>query len=160
MNVFWFYIGILYHLNWKFKPWRMIKYTFSFEIWAADDSATQLFAIGKWNVNGVTIRYESKKRTIIADIRTLLVAERENTTFCCFAIFKNLHKRKTTMDSHQNSSIVHVGEYEYNTRDLIGHGAFAVVFKGRHRRVSLIIVIFVYRSTCAWFVCAYSSASV
>lgn len=40
------------------------------------------------------------------------------------------------MDSHPNSSIVHVGEYEYNTRDLIGHGAFAVVFKGRHRRVS------------------------
>lgn len=39
------------------------------------------------------------------------------------------------MDSHQNSSIVHVGEYEYNTRDLIGHGAFAVVFKGRQRKV-------------------------
>ncbi|XP_055316957.1 serine/threonine-protein kinase unc-51 [Sitodiplosis mosellana] len=38
------------------------------------------------------------------------------------------------MDSHQNSSIVHVGEYEYNTRDLIGHGAFAVVFKGRQRK--------------------------
>lgn len=41
------------------------------------------------------------------------------------------------MDSHPNSSVVHVGEYEYNTRDLIGHGAFAVVFKGRHRRVSV-----------------------
>lgn len=40
------------------------------------------------------------------------------------------------MDSHPNSSVVHVGDYEYNTRDLIGHGAFAVVFKGRHRRVS------------------------
>lgn len=39
------------------------------------------------------------------------------------------------MDSHQNSSTVHVGDYEYNTRDLIGHGAFAVVFKGRHRKV-------------------------
>ncbi|XP_076369356.1 serine/threonine-protein kinase unc-51-like isoform X2 [Tachypleus tridentatus] len=24
-----------------------------------------------------------------------------------------------------------VGDYEYNTKDLIGHGAFAVVFKGR-----------------------------
>ncbi|GAB0093858.1 Serine/threonine-protein kinase Unc-51 [Sergentomyia squamirostris] len=27
-----------------------------------------------------------------------------------------------------------VGEYEYNSKDLIGHGAFAVVFKGRHRK--------------------------
>ncbi|XP_066595894.1 serine/threonine-protein kinase unc-51 [Prorops nasuta] len=27
-----------------------------------------------------------------------------------------------------------VGDYEYNTKDLIGHGAFAVVFKGRHRK--------------------------
>lgn len=42
---------------------------------------------------------------------------------------------KCNMDSHQNSSIVHVGDYEYNTRDLIGHGAFAVVFKGRQRKV-------------------------
>lgn len=38
------------------------------------------------------------------------------------------------MSTHPNSSIVQVGEYEYNTKDLIGHGAFAVVFKGRHRR--------------------------
>lgn len=28
-----------------------------------------------------------------------------------------------------------VGDYEYNSKDLIGHGAFAVVFKGRHRKV-------------------------
>lgn len=28
-----------------------------------------------------------------------------------------------------------VGDYEYNNKDLIGHGAFAVVFKGRHRKV-------------------------
>lgn len=27
-----------------------------------------------------------------------------------------------------------VGDYEYSTKDLIGHGAFAVVFKGRRRR--------------------------
>ncbi|XP_076344747.1 serine/threonine-protein kinase unc-51-like isoform X2 [Tachypleus tridentatus] len=27
-----------------------------------------------------------------------------------------------------------VGEFEYSTKDLIGHGAFAVVFKGRHKR--------------------------
>lgn len=29
-----------------------------------------------------------------------------------------------------------VGEYEYNRKDLIGHGAFAVVFKGRNRKVN------------------------
>jgi len=31
-----------------------------------------------------------------------------------------------------------VGNYEYSKRDLIGHGAFAMVFKGRHRQVVLI----------------------
>lgn len=34
-----------------------------------------------------------------------------------------------------------VGDYEYNTKDLIGHGAFAVVFKGRHRKVFIFIFI-------------------
>lgn len=29
-----------------------------------------------------------------------------------------------------------LGDYEYNTKDLIGHGAFAVVFKGRSKKVS------------------------
>ena len=29
-----------------------------------------------------------------------------------------------------------VGDYEYNPKDLIGHGAFAVVYKGRHSKVS------------------------
>ncbi|XP_046464386.1 serine/threonine-protein kinase unc-51-like [Daphnia pulex] len=29
-----------------------------------------------------------------------------------------------------------VGEFEYNAKDLIGHGAFAVVFKGRHKKNS------------------------
>jgi len=28
-----------------------------------------------------------------------------------------------------------VGNYEFNKKDLIGHGAFAVVFRGRHRQV-------------------------
>lgn len=28
-----------------------------------------------------------------------------------------------------------VGDFEYNTKDLIGHGAFAIVFKGRHQKV-------------------------
>ncbi|CAH0563500.1 unnamed protein product [Brassicogethes aeneus] len=27
-----------------------------------------------------------------------------------------------------------IGDYEYNSKDLIGHGAFAVVFKGRHKK--------------------------
>lgn len=30
-----------------------------------------------------------------------------------------------------------VGDFEYNKKDLIGHGAFAVVFKGRYKTVSL-----------------------
>ena len=29
-----------------------------------------------------------------------------------------------------------IGDFEYSKKDLIGHGAFAVVFKGRHRKVS------------------------
>lgn len=29
-----------------------------------------------------------------------------------------------------------VGDFEYNTKDLIGHGAFAVVYKGRYKSVS------------------------
>jgi len=31
-----------------------------------------------------------------------------------------------------------LGDYEYNPKDLIGTGAFAVVFRGRHRKVSTI----------------------
>lgn len=27
-----------------------------------------------------------------------------------------------------------VGDYEYNTKNMLGHGAFAVVYKGRHRK--------------------------
>ena len=30
-----------------------------------------------------------------------------------------------------------VGDYVFSKNDLIGHGAFAVVFKGRHRKVSI-----------------------
>lgn len=33
-----------------------------------------------------------------------------------------------------------VGDYEYNSKDLIGHGAFAVVFKGRHRKVRYVFI--------------------
>lgn len=28
-----------------------------------------------------------------------------------------------------------VGKFEFNRKDLIGHGAFAVVFKGRYKKV-------------------------
>lgn len=35
-----------------------------------------------------------------------------------------------------------VGDYEYSSRDLIGHGAFAVVFKGRLRNVSTVVLDF------------------
>nr|XP_054774687.1 serine/threonine-protein kinase ULK1-like [Lytechinus pictus] len=28
----------------------------------------------------------------------------------------------------------HVDEYEYNKKDIIGHGAFAIVFKGREKK--------------------------
>lgn len=31
-----------------------------------------------------------------------------------------------------------VGEFVYNKKDLIGHGAFAVVFKGHHKKVKTI----------------------
>ena len=33
-----------------------------------------------------------------------------------------------------------VGEYQYNTSDIIGHGAFAIVFKGRSKLVNIIIL--------------------
>lgn len=34
-----------------------------------------------------------------------------------------------------------VGKFEFSRKDLIGHGAFAVVFKGRHREVRLIFIL-------------------
>lgn len=30
-----------------------------------------------------------------------------------------------------------VGDFEYSRKDLVGHGAFAVVFKGRHKKVNM-----------------------
>lgn len=43
-----------------------------------------------------------------------------------------------------------VGKFEFSRKDLIGHGAFAVVFKGRHREVS-ITTLQVYNT----FYCCY-----
>lgn len=34
-----------------------------------------------------------------------------------------------------------VGDYEYNTKELIGHGAFAIVYKGNHRKVSVCVLL-------------------
>jgi len=34
-----------------------------------------------------------------------------------------------------------VGDYEFNKASLIGHGAFAMVFKGRHKVVSDLLVV-------------------
>ena len=32
----------------------------------------------------------------------------------------------------------YIGDYEYNKKDLIGHGAFAIVYKGRQKSVIFI----------------------
>lgn len=40
--------------------------------------------------------------------------------------------------------VIIIGDYEYNSKDLIGHGAFAVVFKGRNRRVRIMCTIYIY----------------
>lgn len=37
---------------------------------------------------------------------------------------------------HQPIAMETVGDFEYSRKDLVGHGAFAVVFKGRHRKVN------------------------
>lgn len=34
-----------------------------------------------------------------------------------------------------------VGDYKYNTKELIGHGAFAVVYKGYHIKVSDLLIL-------------------
>ena len=61
-----------------------------------------------------------------------------------------------TRDSKNNQWVIMdtIGIYEYNSKDLIGHGAFAVVYKGRvkmvsHKRVN---IYFGYRnSECLGF---------
>lgn len=34
-----------------------------------------------------------------------------------------------------------IGNFEYNKKDLIGHGAFAIVYKGRQKSVSEIFCV-------------------
>lgn len=53
-----------------------------------------------------------------------------------------------------------LGDYEYNTKDLIGHGAFAVVFKGRSKKVSAphTMKINIHSKTLfseSWLYCSY-----
>ena len=51
-------------------------------------------------------------------------------------------------------ALTSVGIYEFNAKDLIGHGAFAVVYKGRLKTVSNLsllssITIFTFMENCA-----------
>ena len=48
-------------------------------------------------------------------------------------------------------SLTSVGIYEFNAKDLIGHGAFAVVYKGRLKTVSVIISSF--HHSCRNWIC-------
>ena len=38
-----------------------------------------------------------------------------------------------------------VGQYEYDKTNILGHGAFAVVYKGCNRMVSVFIIIFIIK---------------
>lgn len=49
--------------------------------------------------------------------------------------------------------VIQVGEYEFTKQDIIGHGAFAMVYKGRKRKVTIyaffiVLIIFVRRAHC------------
>ena len=44
--------------------------------------------------------------------------------------------------SCRNNNFISVGEYEYAKSDLIGHGAFALVYKGHHKLVSIVLCFF------------------
>lgn len=50
-----------------------------------------------------------------------------------------------------------IGDYEYNSKDLIGHGAFAVVFKGRNRKVSEFSLMFSFTYLSIVFDIVYES---
>ena len=64
-----------------------------------------------------------------------------------------LSKEEETAKEENNQWVIMdtIGIYEYNSKDLIGHGAFAVVYKGRvkmvsHKRVN---IYFGYRNSCS-----------
>lgn len=49
--------------------------------------------------------------------------------------------------------VIQVGEYEFTKQDIIGHGAFAMVYKGRKRKVTIcaffiVLLIFVRCACC------------
>lgn len=49
-----------------------------------------------------------------------------------------------------------IGEFEYNKKDLIGHGAFAVVFKGRSRKVNNGTIC--HKEKCFCYLLVFSSS--
>lgn len=46
--------------------------------------------------------------------------------------------------------VIQVGEYEFTKQDIIGHGAFAMVYKGRKRKVRTYDLQF-HCSSSTWF---------
>ena len=49
-----------------------------------------------------------------------------------------------------------IGNYEYSKKDLIGHGAFAIVYKGRQRAVRFITHLthkYVYINVAFYYEC-------
>jgi hypothetical protein len=65
----------------------------------------------------------------------------------------------TTAVEKRSSNMEVVGDYEYNTKDLIGHGAFAMVFKGRHRKVSTPGIYDYLHSFCFQYFPLYNDVS-
>ena len=49
---------------------------------------------------------------------------------------KRTFRGKSWPTQGQITAMDSIGEFEYSKKDLIGHGAFAVVFKGRYKKVS------------------------
>lgn len=99
----------------------------------------------------ITIPYEnSTERKISYNAYRFL---RRQCIFLACAMFINcwscLSKidEKSSIAEKLQSRMEIVGDYEYNTKDLIGHGAFAVVFRGRHRKVSLPVFSFFFMKT-------------
>ena len=67
--------------------------------------------------------------------------KRQRLDCWCQFLLKSLKEKKNLdFDDGLKQTLVTmpetVGDYVFSKNDLIGHGAFAVVFKGRHRKVS------------------------